>query len=244
MNFIWIKVRKHSDGIQYLTWLAHWHFHFWKTEKMKHIYSIVTILIISTVQLARSNEVCGSDGETYCSDYELEYAQQQNPCLRKVKDGACGDCICTLEYNPVCGSDCNTYGNPCAFKCQQEIDLYLFPQYYGECSDDCYATGPPECPCPNDCYPLCGSNGRTYDNECKLACAQSIEYGLTNIKDGICGECFCTLELNPVCGSDGTTYSNPCTFECAQETDPNLQVICNAPCEQCIEYDPCIEIDK
>lgn len=82
---------------------------------MKRIYSIVTVLIILIVKFTYSCEVCGNDGQTYGSDVELKSAQQQNPCLRKVKDGTCGQCTCALEYNPICGSDCKAHGNPCAF---------------------------------------------------------------------------------------------------------------------------------
>ncbi|XP_024081433.1 serine protease inhibitor dipetalogastin-like [Cimex lectularius] len=98
------------------------------------------------------------------------------------------DCICTVEYFPVCGSNGNTYGNICEFKCAQKVQRGLKIVRHGECYNlkNQAQRFQVYCPCTKEYRPICGSDGKTYGNLCMFHCAQRENNSLTIAHTGRC----------------------------------------------------------
>lgn len=170
--------------------------------------------------------VCASDDLTYPNQCLFECEKERNSSLQFRFSGECSDkfrpfameddfCACAKDFNPVCGSDDETYPNECWLNCQMLKRKDLKLKHIGQC----------ECACSRVYFPLCGSDDNTYSNECAFNCAKKINRNLAVKFEGECSEvhilpimpeCICPEMYEPLCATDGNTYSNECQLRCEQ----------------------------
>ena len=132
---------------------------------------------LSAIQLCGTKKTGGCPDDSYC----------------RTHNGQCGDAtigwcapvseFCTMQYDPVCGCDGETYSNECVM-----MGAAVSMAHDGECAAACTSS--------EDCQV-----GET----CDLAACGDGASG-TCVKTPM----YCTRQYAPVCGCDGEPYSNDC----------------------------------
>ncbi|CAI5441603.1 unnamed protein product [Caenorhabditis angaria] len=196
--------------------------------------------------------------ETYstpCSNIQCAHGAN---CYIKSEDEAECQCHnkCEDVMRPVCATNGETFDNECEMRkraCETSTNLSI--KHHGTCGVGVCATfseckkpkvceienGKPKCICPkctDELKEVCGSDGKTYPNECKLrqaVCLLGTNQNIFVKYNGICEGCesqkcdfysscvvgtngkatcqcpdYCTGEHREVCGTDGVTYSSEC----------------------------------
>lgn len=151
------------------------------------ILSIVLCALIFVVCTSARPQQAACSADADCNDSEAY-------CKKGACNATSGVCterttFCTAHYEPVCGCDGNTYGNPClaggagvniasmgdcpdATPCWNNTDCVKTSLYCAKVSGSCDDTGfcnPRPVECGPEVIPVCGCDGVSYSSECVAA---------------------------------------------------------------------------
>jgi len=244
-------------------------------ESVQPIMTNILLLMFSLLYCfpaVSSQTLCGpADCDLSCGDHEKCSKDVDDECQAEDSEGnnttevseACCQsfycrkaCKCTRMFSPVCGADGRTHPNECVATCLVGTTVAC----EGGCPclqiDDRVVPVEERCMCPRMHMPVCGMDGRDYNNPCLASCARTqvacpdkcpcddqepdrdsrlysfrfYDQQLQSTTPDLCSSC--PNRTRPVCGQDGLTYTNRCRAKCA-----GVRVRHFGPCRLTVQED-------
>lgn len=181
----------------------------------------------------KDDRVCGSDGNIYRNQCELEKITCGYPLTRyervtgvewslcAAKNSSCSKMNCPSDVDEMCGNDGVTYDNACLLRkatCTSGVQL----SHVGACTDLSVIENKSDCPknCDSenegDEAVVCGSDGNVYRSMCELrmrTCGQRVvraPYSHCEGTKSCDADCSAADGMTTVCASDALFYKSEC----------------------------------